>query len=173
MCLFSRHFFFSPNLRRREEKKQSAQRKKCTGSVSQTTWPTSDTPNSCWANSFFFYQTLPVATKVWLFLELDLFSRAKNVLDSAQNDHQHRQCIRLAEIDRWQWKARTWFRFQTKHISGCFVKARLHYPQQSPRSVISTESILAFGYLWLDSVTRLQKTSAWSSEEGVEVCSKL
>ena len=36
-----------------------------------------------------------------------------------------------------------------------FVKARPHYYQQSLRSMISTERILAFGFQWLDSVTRL------------------
>ena len=36
-----------------------------------------------------------------------------------------------------------------------FVKARPHYYQQSQRSMISTERILAFGFQWLDSVTRL------------------
>ena len=36
-----------------------------------------------------------------------------------------------------------------------FVKARPHYHQQSLRSMISTERILAFGFQWLDSVTRL------------------
>ena len=35
------------------------------------------------------------------------------------------------------------------------VKARRHYYQQSLRSMISTERILAFGFQWLDSVTRL------------------
>ena len=36
-----------------------------------------------------------------------------------------------------------------------FVKARPHYYQQSLRSIISTERILAFGFHWPDSVTRL------------------
>ena len=36
-----------------------------------------------------------------------------------------------------------------------FVKARPHYYQQSLRSMIATERILAFGFQWLDSVTRL------------------
>ena len=36
-----------------------------------------------------------------------------------------------------------------------FVKARPHYYQQSLRSTISTERILAFGFQWQDSVTRL------------------
>ena len=36
-----------------------------------------------------------------------------------------------------------------------FVKARPHYYQQSLRSMISTERILAFGFQWRDSVTRL------------------
>ena len=47
-CAFFSMFlvtFFSPNLRGRAEKKQNAQRKKNTGSVSQTTWPTNDIPN--------------------------------------------------------------------------------------------------------------------------------
>ena len=36
-----------------------------------------------------------------------------------------------------------------------FVKARPHYYQQSLHSMISTERILAFGFQWQDSVTRL------------------
>ena len=36
-----------------------------------------------------------------------------------------------------------------------FVKARPRYYQQSLRSMIPTERILAFGFQWLDSVTRL------------------
>ena len=36
-----------------------------------------------------------------------------------------------------------------------FVKARPHFYQQSLRSMISTERILAFGFQWNDSVTRL------------------
>ena len=56
-CFFyvSRHFFFSPNLRGRAEKKTKClTKKKNTGSVSQTTWLTNDLPNLlCWAQSFF------------------------------------------------------------------------------------------------------------------------
>ena len=55
-----------------------------------------------------------------------------------------------------RWEARPRFRFQTKHMSWCFSqsKASLLY-QQSLRSMFSTERILAFGFPWLDSVTRL------------------
>ena len=42
-----------------------------------------------------------------------------------------------------------------KTYPDVFVKARPHYYQQSLRSMISTERILAFGFQWRDSVTRL------------------
>ena len=56
MCCFS-SLFFSPNLCGRAGKKQNVQRKKKrTGSVFQTTWPTNDAPSSlCWAQSFLFF----------------------------------------------------------------------------------------------------------------------
>ena len=52
LCFSS--LFFLPNLRGRAKKKNKIPKeKKNTGSVSQTTWPTNDTPNSlCWAQSF-------------------------------------------------------------------------------------------------------------------------
>ena len=52
----------------------------------------------------------------------------------------------------------TWPLFSGKEGARIFnrnVQARPHYYQQSLRSMISTERILAFGFQWPDSVTRL------------------
>ena len=100
MCIFSMFlvtFFFSQNLRGLEEKKQNAQRKKT--ALAQCSRPpdwqmTHRTHCVERSHSFvIFHQTMtelnsfhafPVATKVWLFLVLDLSSWAKNVLEYGQ-----------------------------------------------------------------------------------------
>ena len=76
---------------------------------------------------------LPVATKVRLFLVLDLSSRAKNVLESVQL----KPFINIANAfvlprSLIRWEARTRFRVQTKHLSWCFC--------QSKTSLLSAES---------------------------------
>ena len=98
---------------------------------------------------------LPVCTKVGLFLVLDLSLQAKNVLESSTETFINIANAFVLTRLLVRWEAWPSFRFQTKHISWCFCQARPHYYQQSLRSMISTERILAFGFQWLDSVTRL------------------
>ena len=82
--------FFSPNLRGRAEKKTKCPKKKKTlaqcprlPNRQMTSHPNLFIVLSAVILLFMFYQTmqLPVTTKVWLFLVLDLSSRAKNVLE--------------------------------------------------------------------------------------------
>ena len=180
MCFFfyvSRHFFFTKPTRARG-KKTKCPKKKGTGSVSKTTWPTNDTPNSlCWEQSFYFFYFLPnddgtasirheslTFPDTWPFFagkERSLICSTETFINIANAFVLPRSLVR--------WEARSRPRFQTKHITWCFVKARLHYSQQSPRLIISTESTLAFSFRWPDSarVTLLLKASAWFSHEGV------
>ena len=122
---------------------------------------------------FLFYQTMielnsfQSARKFWLFLVLDLSSREKNVLEAVQPNlsstlRMHSSC-RDRSLDG---KLERGFDSKPNTYPDVFVKARPHYPQQSHRSMISTERILAFGFHWLDSKTRLLKASAWFSQEG-------
>ena len=185
-CYVSRHFFFHQTYAGARKKNKMPKEKKRTGSVSQATWPTNDTLNSiCWEQSFFRFiltnndrvKQFPVATKVWLFLVLDLPSRAKNVLEAVQPKRSstlrmHSSC-RDRSLDR---KLERGLDSKPNTYPDVFVKARPHYSQQSHRSMISTERILAFGFHWQDSITRLLKASAWfshSRQEGVKMFSSL
>ena len=97
---------------------------------------------------------LPVATKVWIFLVLDLSSRAKNSnLQPKRSStlRMHSSC-RDRSLDG---KLDRGLDSRPNTYPDVFVKARPHYYQQSLRSMISTERILAFGFQWPDSVTRL------------------
>ena len=98
---------------------------------------------------------LPVATKVGLFRVLDLSSQAKNVLESSTDTF-----INLANafvLPRLlvRWEAWPRFRFQTKHISWCFCQSKTSLLSAESTFDDSTERILAFGFQWPDSVTRL------------------
>ena len=146
MCFFLcfSSLFFSPNLRGRAKKIQTkCPKKKNTGSVSETTWPTNDIPNLlCWAQSFFclFFnlphndkvKQLPVTTKVGLFLILNLSSQAKNVLESSTETFINIANAFVLPRSLVRWEAWPRFRFQAKHISWCFC--------QSKSSLLSAES---------------------------------
>ena len=134
---------------------------------------------------FFFFlpnddrlKQLSVATKVWLFLVLNLSSRAKNVLDSAQI-YSFETFINIANAFVLQrslansGKLNRSLDSKPNTYPDVLSKQDLITLSRSPHSVISTKSVLDFSFPWLDSVTRLLKTSAWSSEEAVKICSKL
>ena len=152
-CAFFSMFlvtFFSPNLRGRAEKKQYAQRKKNTDR--QMTYRTYCVEPS---HSFVYFlpnndrvKQRPVATEVWLFLVLDLSSRAKNVLESSTetfiniaNAFDNSSC-RDRSLDG---KLDRGLDSRPNKYPDVFVKARPHYYQQSLRSMILIERILAFG----------------------------
>ena len=88
-------------------KKTKCPKKKNTGSVSQTTWPTKDIPNLCWAQSFFcllVYQTMielnQSPRKFDFPCTWPLFAGKERARIFNRNVHQHCECIRLAEIAR-------------------------------------------------------------------------
>ena len=134
MCSFfyvSRHFFFTKPTRARGKK--NAQRKKNTGSVSQTTWLTKDIPNLCWAQSFFcllVYQTMIELNQLPRKFDfpctnvLDLSSRAKNVLEFSTETFINIANAFVLPRSLVRWEARPRFRFQTKHISWCFCQSK-------------------------------------------------
>ena len=115
------------------------------------------------SHSFFYFlpnndrvKQLPVATKVWLFLVLDLSSRAKNMLESSTETfiniaNAYSSC-RDRSLDG---KLDRGLDSRPNTYPDVIAKARPHYYQQSHRSMISTERILAFGFQWPDSVTCL------------------
>ena len=179
--VLSRHFFFLPNLRGRAEKNKMPKEKKHWLSVPDylsDKWHTELIVLSAVILLFILLpnndrvKQLPGATKAWLFLVLDLSSRAKNVLESSTETFINIANAFVLPRSVVRWEARPRFRFQTKHISWCvcqsktsllsaistfddfnrkdlgfvFVKARPHYYQQYLRSMISTERILAFGF---------------------------
>ena len=127
MCFFfyvSRHFFFTKPTRARG-KKQNAQRKKNTGQCPrlpdrQMTYQTYCVERS---HSFVYFlphndkvKQLPVATKVGLFLVLDLSSQAKNVLESSTETFINIANSFVFPRSHVRWKLDRGFRFQTKHI---------------------------------------------------------
>ena len=164
----SRHFFFTKPTRARGKKKQNVQRKKRTGSVFQTTWPTKDAPSSlCWAQSFFFFlnffpnddkvKQLPVARLATVrnfdFFPVAFFADKERFWLFSTDKHRGR--FRLPALRSLaKCEALTWFRFQIKHESIVLSKQNLirHYPQQSPCLAISTGGIEAFGSPWPDSL---------------------
>ena len=132
MCFFfyvSRHFFFTKPTRARG-KKQNAQRKKTLAQCPrlpdrQMTYRTYCVERS---HSFVYFlpnndrvKQFPVATKVWLFLVLDLSSRAKNVLESSTETFINIANAFVLPRSLVRWEARPRFRFQIKHISWCFL----------------------------------------------------
>ena len=169
MCFFfyvSRHFFFTKPTRARGKKQNVQRKKKRTGSVFQTTWPTNDAPSSlCWAQSFFFFlyfflfpnddkvKQLPVATERRFDLFLVAFFAGKERFWLFSTD-QHRERIRLP-APRSPAKCEALTCLDSKsNTHPSFIKARphMHYPQQSPHSAISTGGMVAFGSPWPDSL---------------------
>ena len=143
-CAFFSMFlvtFFSPNLRGRAEKQQNAQRKKTLAQCPrlpdrQMTYQTYCVERS---HSFVYFlphndkvKQLPVATKVGLFLVLDLSLQAKNVLESSTKTFINIANAFVLPRSLVRWEAWPRFRFQTKHISWCFC--------QSKTSLLSAES---------------------------------
>ena len=167
MCFFfyvSRHFFFTKPTRARGKKTKCPKKKKTLGQCPWLPDRRQMTYQSVERSHSFVYflphndkvKQLPVATKVGLFLVLDLSSQAKNVLESSTetfiNIANAFDSCRDRSLDG---KLDRGLDSRPNTYPDVFVKARPHYYQQSLRSMISTERILAFGFQWLDSVTRL------------------
>ena len=150
--------FFHQTYAGARKKKQNAQRKKTMAQCPRL--PDRQMTNRTQAycversHSFVYFwpnndrvKQLPVATKVWLFLVLDLSSLAKNVLESS-TDSWRSSTLRMRDRSL-DGKLDRGLDSRPSTYPNVFVKARPHYYQQSLRSMISTERIL----LWF-SVTR-------------------
>ena len=119
--MFSIVTFFLPNLRGCAEKKQNAQRKKTLAQCPrlpdrQMTYQTYCVERS---HSFVYFlphndkvKQLPVATKVGLFLVLDLSSQAKNVLESSIKTFINIANAFVVPRSLVRWEAWPRFRFQ-------------------------------------------------------------
>ena len=144
MCFFfyvSRHFFFTQPTRARGKKNKMPKEKKTLAQCPrlpdrQMTYRTYCVERS---HSFVYFlpsndrvKQLPVATKVWPFLVLDLSSQAKNVLESSTETFINIANAFVLPRSLVRWEARPRFRFQTKHMSWCYC--------QSKTSLLSVES---------------------------------
>ena len=97
----------------------------------------------------------PVATKVWLSLYLTSL-RGQRTCSNLQPKRSSTLRMHSSCRDRsLDGKLDRGLDSRPNTYPDVFVKARPHYYQQSLRSMISTERILAFGFQWPDSVTRL------------------
>ena len=148
-CAFFSMFlvtFFSPNLRGRAKKNKMPKEKKALALCPrlpdrQMTYQTYCVERSL---SFVYFlpnndrvKQLPVATKVWIFLLLDLSSRAKNSNlqpERSSTLRMHSSC-RDRSLDG---KLDRGLDSRPNTYPDVFVKARPHYYQQSLRSMIST-----------------------------------
>ena len=98
---------------------------------------------------------LSVATKVWLSLYLTSL-RGQRMCSNLQPKRSSTLRMHSSCQDRsLDGKLDRGLDSRPNTYPDVFVKARPHYYQQSLRSMISTERILAFGFQWPDSVTRL------------------
>ena len=97
---------------------------------------------------------LPVATKVWLFLVLDLSSRAKNVLESS-TDSWRSSTLRMHSSCRDRSLDGKLDRGLDSSLSWCFCQSKTSLLSAEPSFHDSNRKDLCFGFQWLDSVTRL------------------
>ena len=173
---FASLFFTKPT--RAREKKTKCPKKKNTGSVSQTTWSTILMTYRTYcveqSHSFvYFFQTIIEINSFqspWKFDFSWYLTYLRGQRTSSNLQPKRSSTLRMHSSCRDRssdGKLDRGLDSRPNTYPDVFVKARPHYYQQSLRSMISRERILAFGFQWPDSVTRLL------SQEGVEVFSKL
>ena len=161
LCFSSLFFHQTYAGARKKKNKLSKEKKKRTGSVFQSTWPTNDTPNSlCWAWSFFFFfffkffyfQTMKELNSFQSPRKLDFFWYKMTFLSGERmfSTHFNRSTLRAHSSFRVRSPDGNLERVlaSKSNTQPGFVEARPHYSQQSPRLAILTEGIVAFGFPW-------------------------
>ena len=167
MCFFfyvSRHFFFTKPTRAREKTKNAQRKKKHWLSVRDyltDKWHTKLIVLSAVILLFIFYHTMIKLNSFqsprkldfsWYFTSLCRQRTCSNLQPKRSSTLRMHSSSRDRSIDG---KLDRGLDSRPNTYPDVLVKARRHYYQQSLRSMISTERILAFGFQWLDSVTRL------------------
>ena len=158
--------FFSPNLRGRPKKKQNANRKKKKHWLSVPDYLTDKRHTKLIVLStvillFIFYHTMIKLNSFQSPRKLDFSWYLTSLLRqrTCSNLQPKRSSTLRMHSSCWDrsldGKLDRGLDSRPNTYPDVFVKARPHYYQQSLRSMISTERILAFGFQWPDSVTRL------------------
>ena len=168
-CTFFSMFlvtFFSPNLRGRAEKNKMPKEKKHWLSVPDyltDKWQTKLIVLSAVILLFIFYHTMIKLNSFqsprkldfsWYLTSLHRQRTCSNLQPKRSSTlRMHSSCRDRSLDGKLDWGLDS----RPNTYPDVFVKARHHYYQQSLRSMISTHSerILAFGFQWQDSVTRL------------------
>ena len=170
MCFFfyvSRHFFFTKPTRAREKKTKCPKKKKTLAQCPRLPDRQMTYQTNCVERSHTFVYFLPHNDKVCIInsfqspRKLDFFwyltsLRRQRTCSNLQPKRSsplrmHSSCRDRSSDGKLDWGLDS----RPNTCPDVFVKARPHYNHQSLRSMISTERILAFGFQWLDSVTRL------------------